>query len=177
METGAEALDLSPLAAKLGQLGFTVLLSIRDFEPRPARLARLPRCLPQLAPLDSPWIVARFLDHWRPNIVLLCGPKIAPNLVIEASLRKIPIALVNASLSGRSSTIWPKFPGLAQSLLQLIDVCLAQTNSDAERFKELGMRKAEAAGNLKYDFLPEPADQSALAHLLARIGKRPAPRW
>ena len=29
-------------------------------------------------------------------------------------------------------------------------------------------------GSLKYDFVPAPVDQSALARLLARIGTRPA---
>jgi 3-deoxy-D-manno-octulosonic-acid transferase len=36
------------------------------------------------------------------------------------------------------------------------------------------MRKVQMTGNLKYDFVPAPVDQSALARLLARIGTRPA---
>ncbi|MGH6801607.1 MAG: 3-deoxy-D-manno-octulosonic acid transferase, partial [Methylocella sp.] len=117
---------------------------------------------------------ARFLDHWKPDIVLISGPKFPPNLIGEASRRKIPLALVNARMSARRFLIWRKFPGFAGALLRRIDLCLAQTKADAQRFAKLGSRKVQVAGNLQYDFVPAPADQSALARLLARIGTRPA---
>ncbi|HEY4846546.1 MAG TPA: glycosyltransferase N-terminal domain-containing protein, partial [Methylocella sp.] len=102
------------------------------------------------------------------------GPEIPPNLIVEASRRKIPLALVNARLSARRFLILRKFPGFAGSLLRRIDLCLAQTNADAQRFAKLSMRKVQVTGNLKYDFVPAPVDQSALARLFARIGTRPA---
>ncbi len=172
--SAAETFALPPLVEKLGQLGFTVLLSIRNVASGPFHAPRLPPLLHQLAPVDAPQFVARFLDHWRPEIVLISGPEIPPNLIVETSRRKIPLALVNARLSGRSFLIWRKFPGFAGSLLRRIDLCLTQTNADAERFAKLGMRKVQVTGNLKYDFNPAPVDQSALARLLARIGTRPA---
>ncbi len=170
----AQALALPPLLEKLGQLGFTVLLAIGDASSGPFRAPRLPPVLHQLAPLDAPQFVARFLDHWRPDFVLICGPEFPPNLIVEASRRKIPVTLADARLSARQFLIWRKFPGFAGSLLRRIDLCLAQTNADAQRFANLGMRKVQVTGNLKYDFVPAPADQTALARLLARIGTRPA---
>jgi hypothetical protein len=95
-------------------------------------------------------------------------------LIVEASRRNIPLALVDARVSARRFLIWRKFPGFAGSLLRRTDLCLAQTNADAQRFAKLGMRKVQVTGNLKYDFVPAPVDQSALARLLARIGMRPA---
>jgi len=172
--SAAQALALPPLVEKLGQLGFTVLLAIGNVSSGPFRAPRLPPSLHQLAPLDAPQFVARFLNHWRPDIVLISGPEIPPNLVVEASRRKIPLALVDARVSARRFLIWRKFPGFAGSLLRRIDLCLAQTNADAQRFAKLGVRKVQVTGNLKYDFVPAPVDQSALARLLARIGTRPA---
>jgi len=172
--SAAQALALPPLVEKLGQLGFTVLLAIGGPSPGPFRAPRLPPSLHQLAPLDAPQFVARFLDHWRPDIVLISGPEIPPNLILEASRRKIPLALVDARVSARRFLIWRKFPGFAGSLMRRIDLCLAQTNADAQRFAKLGMRKVQVTGILKYDFVPAPVDQSALARLLARIGTRPA---
>ena len=52
-------------------------------------------------------------------------------------------------------------------------MCLARSDIDAGRFAQLGMRQVLVTGNLKYDFAPPPADPSALALLLARIGTRP----
>jgi 3-deoxy-D-manno-octulosonic-acid transferase len=117
--------------------------------------------------------MARFLDHWKPDIVLICGPEIVPNLVIEASRRKIPLALFNAQLSACTFSLWRRFPGFARSLLGLIDVCLVQASADVDRFASLGIQNVLLAGDLKYDLLPAPADQRALARLLARIGTRP----
>jgi 3-deoxy-D-manno-octulosonic-acid transferase len=171
--SAAQFLAFPPLVEKLGQLGFTVLSSIGDVSSGPFRAPRLPPSLHQLAPLDTPQFTARFLDHWRPDIVLISGPEIPPNLIVEASRRKIPLALVDARLPARSFLIWRKFPGFAGSLLRRIDLCLAQTISDAQRFAKLGMQKVQVVGNLKYDFVPAPVDQSALARLLARIGMRP----
>jgi 3-deoxy-D-manno-octulosonic-acid transferase len=165
---------LAPLVEKLGQLGFTVLLSTGNASSGPFRAPRLPASLHQLAPLDAPQLMARFLDHWRPDIVLISGQEFPPNLIVEASRRKIPIALVDARLSARRFLIWRNFPGFAGSLLRRIDLCLAQTNADAERFVKFGMRKVQVTGNLKYDCVPAPVDQSALARLLAWIGTRPA---
>ncbi|MGQ0444100.1 MAG: 3-deoxy-D-manno-octulosonic acid transferase [Beijerinckiaceae bacterium] len=172
--SAAHALVLPPLAEKLGQLGFTVLLSIGEESQGPFRAPRLPLFLHQLVPLDAPQFMGRFLDHWRPDIVLLCGPKFPPNLVVEASRRKIPVALVDARLSARRFLIWRKFPGFAGSLLHRVEFCLAQTNADAQRFEKLGMQKVQVTGNLKFDCVPAPVDQSALARLIAWIGTRPA---
>ncbi|MGH6867779.1 MAG: 3-deoxy-D-manno-octulosonic acid transferase [Methylocella sp.] len=172
--SAAQVLALPPLVEKLGQLGFTVLLSIGDTYSGRFRAPRLPPSLHQLAPLDAPQFMARFLDHWRPDIVLISGLEIPPNLIVEAGLRKIPLALVDAHFPARRFLIWRKFPGFAGSLLRRIDLCLALTNSDAERYTKLGVRKVQVTGNLKYDSVPAPVDQSALARIAARIGTRPA---
>jgi 3-deoxy-D-manno-octulosonic-acid transferase len=171
--SAAQAAILPPLTEKLGQLGFTVVLATGNGAAGPFHAPRLPPSLHQLAPLDVPRFAARFLDHWRPDIVLISGAEIPPNLIVETSRREIPLVLVDARLSARSFLIWRKFPALVGALLVRIDICLAQTNTDAGRFAKLGMREVQVTGNLKYDVAPPPVDQSALARLLARIGTRP----
>jgi 3-deoxy-D-manno-octulosonic-acid transferase len=172
--SGADALALLPLAEKLGRLGFGALLSIRDLESGAFHAPRFPLPLHQLSPLDTPQSVKRFLEHWRPDIVLISGPEFPPNLIFETRRRAIPLALVNARISARSFLIWRRIRGFAASLLNRIDVCLAQTIADAERFGALGLSSVRVTGSLKYDIAPAPADQFALARLVARIGTRPA---
>jgi 3-deoxy-D-manno-octulosonic-acid transferase len=171
--SAAPAAHLKPLVEKLGQLGFTVVIATGNGGAGPFLTPRLPPSLHQRAPLGVPRFAARFLDHWRPDIVLISGGEIPPNLIVESRRREIPLALVDARVSARSFLIWRKFPALVGSLLERIDICLAQTHTDAGRFAKLGMRDVQVTGNLKYDFAPPPADQSALARLLARIGTRP----
>ncbi len=168
-----QAAALPPLVEKLGQLGFAVVLATGNAAAGPFHAPPLPPSLHQLAPLDVPRFAARFLDHWRPDIVLISGAEMPLNLIVETSRRKIPLALVDTRLSARSFLFWHKFPALARSLFGRIDLCLAQTTIDAGRFSKLGMREVQVTGNLKYDFVPLPVDQSDLARLLARIGTRP----
>ncbi len=47
------------------------------------------------------WI-ARFLDHWRPDLALWVESELWPNLVLATHARGIPMVLVNARLSARS---------------------------------------------------------------------------
>jgi 3-deoxy-D-manno-octulosonic-acid transferase len=175
---GASAADVSPLfplIEKLGSAGFNVLASTRQARPAGFAAPGLPpRTLHQFAPLDAPKCIGRFLDHWRPDVILLTPCELWPNLILEASRRKIPLALVNARLSARAFLLWRKMPDLIRELLRRIDLCLAQTEADAERFAKFGAAKAQAAGNAFYDFAPPPADAAALARLAARLGARPA---
>lgn len=169
----AEARVLPPLATKLGERGFNVLLLTGGAEAAPFFLPRLPPVLHQFAPLSAPKLVGRCLDHWQPLVVLIAGEDIPLNLVCEARRRGLLVALVDAGMPPRTFSLWRKFPGLAASLFRRIDLCLARTDADGERFAALGIRNVEAAGNLKYDFTAQPADPAVLARLLARIGTRP----
>jgi 3-deoxy-D-manno-octulosonic-acid transferase len=172
--SSADSLALAALIEKLGQRGFSVLLSIRDPDFCKFRAPQYPPALIQLSPLDTPQCVSRFLDHWRPDIVLICGAELPLVLIFEASRRKIPLAFVNARHSAFSFLVWRRFSGLAAALLSRFDLCLAQTDADAGRLTALGARSVRVTGSLKYDVAPMPADQTALARLLARIGTRPA---
>ncbi len=170
----ADALQSMPLVENLGQLGFPVLLTTRTSAAGLLYAPHFPALLHQLAPLGLPQCTKRFLGHWRPDIILITGSGIPPNLIIEANRMNIPLAMVDARISARSFLIWRKFPGFAKSLLGRIDLCLTQTNAGAERLPFLGLRSVRVIGSLKYDLAPAPADQSALARLLARVGTRPA---
>ena len=39
----------------------------------------------QYMPVDVPAYVTRFLDHWRPDMVLLAGAELWPNVILETS--------------------------------------------------------------------------------------------
>lgn len=136
--------------------------------------ARLPEgAIHQFAPLDSPRFVERFLDHWRPDMALFTESEIWPNLILETDARDIPLALVNARLSPRSFDRWRRRSGLSRPLFSRFDVALAQDERLAWRLEQLGVRRAIATGNLKFDAPPPPVDPDALAQLRAVLGERP----
>lgn len=128
----------------------------------------------QFLPLDHPGWVARFLDHWRPDLALLVESELWPNLLAAVAARRIPSALLNARMSARSAARWARAPRLAQALLGGFALVLAQGEADAARLAALGAQ-AEMPGNLKWAAEPLPADAAELARLRALLGDRP--RW
>lgn len=132
-----------------------------------------PRAFHQFVPLDAaPW-VARFLDHWRPDLALWIESELWPNLLRETGARGVPAVLVNARMTERSFRGWKRWPGAARGLLGAFRLVLAQNETYAGRFRALGAARVAVAGNLKYAAPPLPADQAKLEALRAAVGGRP----
>jgi 3-deoxy-D-manno-octulosonic-acid transferase len=178
-------------AASIGEATSVLALIERLLEERPAlqilittgtvtaaRLLepRLPRgARHQFVPADLPGAVARFLDHWRPDLALWVESELWPNLVLMTRRRNIPMLLLNARLSARSHARWRAWGGLARPILASFSLCLAQDNLQSARFRELGAAAVASVGDLKSAAKTLPADAGALAELRRQVGKRP--RW
>jgi 3-deoxy-D-manno-octulosonic-acid transferase len=169
-----EGLALLPLIEQLVKGGTHVVMTTGTTASAQILQQRMPPgSLHQYAPLDLPRFVARFLNHWQPNLAIFAESELWPNLLVETSQRRIPLLLVNGRLSPRSFQRWRRLPSLASALLARIDLCLAQTQADAARFRELGAPRVGVTGNMKFDVAPPPADPKKMAELMAAIGARP----
>jgi 3-deoxy-D-manno-octulosonic-acid transferase len=169
-----ESLALLPLLEHVAGRGFNVLLSTGTTAAAAVVGPRLPAgAFHQYLPFDIPKFLVRFLDHWEPDLAFVAESEIWPNLFTEIRRRAISLILVNGRMSPQSFQRWRHWPGFIASLLESVDLCLAQTDADAERFSDLGMRRVQVVGNLKYDVLAPPADPRELALLAGRIGARP----
>lgn len=137
-------------------------------------VGRLPaRALHQFVPVDQPAAWRRFLQHWRPDLGLLVESELWPNLLLEARAAGVPLALINGRMSARSFGRWQRVRATAARLLEIFDLCLAQSRADAGRFAALGAREVRSLGNLKHAAPPLPADPGALRELGKAIGTRP----
>lgn len=169
-----EGLALLPLVERLVGRDLGVLVTTGTVSSARILGERLPPgALHQFVPLDVPSMVRRFLDHWRPELAILAESELWPNLMIETTRRSIPLVLVNARLSRRSFERWRRLPRFIGPLLGLVDLCLAQSAADAERFLALGMPRVAVAGNLKFDAAPPPADVAPFERLSEAVGTRP----
>lgn len=106
-----------------------------------------------LAPLDTPFVVHRFIRRFRPTALILVEGELWPALVRGADRAGCPIALVNARMSDRSYPRNRFIRPLLRSLLQRVDLLGAQTALDAERFVTFGAEPAKVVvtGNVKFD--------------------------
>jgi 3-deoxy-D-manno-octulosonic-acid transferase len=171
-----ESLSLLPLIDRLLARLPTASVLVTSGSVTSATLLakRLPaRAFHQYVPVDHPGAVARFLDHWRPDLALWVESELWPNLVAETARRRVPMVLVNAKMSERSMRGWQRFPGMIRTLLAAFELVLAQDELQAGRLNRLGARAAVAVGDLKSSATPLPADPAELAALHRAIGDRP----
>ncbi len=170
-----ETLTVLPLVRALTERGTSVLLTTVTTTSAKLAQERLgERAYHQYAPVDVPRFIDRFLDHWRPDMVLFAEQELWPNMLMRTKARGIPMVLVNARMSPRSYQGWSKAPKLAASLLGQFDLCLAQSQGDAHRLENLGAGRVSTAGNLKFDAPLLPFNDTELSHLQRQIGGRAA---
>ncbi|WP_117434467.1 3-deoxy-D-manno-octulosonic acid transferase [Acuticoccus kandeliae] len=132
-----------------------------------------PALVHQYAPLDALPFVNRFLAGWRPQAALFTESEVWPATLGALARHGVPRAHVNARLSDRSFARWQRRPALAAPLFSTIDIALAQSETQAARFRALGTPEAVATGQLKFDAAPPVADPATVAALEAAIGGRP----
>ena len=136
--------------------------------------SRLPQqAIHQFSPLDHPAYVARFLDHWRPDIAFVIESELWPNLIRDTASRDIPIALINARMSETSYKTWKRWPQTIKYLLACFDICLAQDQQSAVRLNDLGAPDTLVMGNLKFAAPALPVDESTLLNMQNQVGARP----
>ena len=105
-------------------------------------------------PFDTPHATKRFLNTFKPEVGLLLETELWFNLIHQAYEKSIPLYLVNARLSEKSFQLYKKISVLVKPSLKELKGVLAQTRSDAKRFKSLGATSVEVMGNLKFDVIP-----------------------
>jgi 3-deoxy-D-manno-octulosonic-acid transferase len=169
-----EVLAAAALIESLRALNIRILLTSGTVTSAAIVANRFPAdIIHQYVPYDSPRYVARFLDHWQPSLALFIESDLWPNLILSSAARRLPMVLINGRMSQRSFPRWRRMSNTISALLGKFEVCLAQSQVDAERFAALGSRNVVITGNLKLDVPAPPADADRLERLMAVTRGRP----
>ncbi|MEE9444163.1 MAG: lipid IV(A) 3-deoxy-D-manno-octulosonic acid transferase [Cocleimonas sp.] len=106
-------------------------------------------------PYDLPGIIQRFLKRIKPHALIIIETEIWPNLFAGCHKRDVPIFIVNARLSAKSTQAYLKFKGLITETLSYADKIAVRSNDDKKHFLQLGAKESqiEVVGNIKFDFL------------------------
>jgi len=169
-----EVLAAAALIEKLRELNLRILLTSGTVTSAAIVARRFPPdIIHQYVPYDSPRFVARFLDHWRPSLALFIESDLWPNLILSSAARRLPMVLINGRMSHRSFPRWRRVSSTISALLGKFDICLAQSEVDAERFAALGSPNVVTTGNLKLDVPAPPADPLKLERLTSVTRGRP----
>jgi len=169
-----ESLSLLPLvdALRTRRPRLNVLVTSGTVTSAELLAQRLPEgVIHQFAPVDAPGAARRFLAHWRPDLAVFVESELWPNLLSQARLRGVRLALVSARITEASAASWARAPGAARELLDAFDLVLPQDPASAERFERLGAKTGPQL-NLKLVGGAPPTDSVALARFRELIGDR-----
>jgi 3-deoxy-D-manno-octulosonic-acid transferase len=131
------------------------------------------RVVHRFVPLDVPAWVARFLDHWRPDVAGFIESELWPNLLAACRARGVPTMLINARLSQRSLAGWQRAPALARQILGSFARVQPRSETDAARLRLLGCPRLMDAGDLKLAAPPLPVDEAEAGRLAGILQGRP----
>jgi 3-deoxy-D-manno-octulosonic-acid transferase len=104
----------------------------------------------QFAPIDSPQIVKKFFDKWKPNIIFFTESELWPNQIFYAKKKDIPIILLNARISTKSFIKWKLLQTTMSQILDCFKLILCQSNESKNYFTYFSNNNVEMFGNLKF---------------------------
>ncbi|MGR8930617.1 MAG: lipid IV(A) 3-deoxy-D-manno-octulosonic acid transferase [Gammaproteobacteria bacterium] len=108
-------------------------------------------------PYDLPFIIQRFLRHFRPKLAVFMEKEIWPNLYSACVRSNVPLFIINARLSEKSAPGYKKIPALIKPALDCVTRIAVQTEGDRLRFIDIGAdaERVSVMGNLKFDVTVE----------------------
>lgn len=174
-----ESVSLLEMIRRLGEEWpeLTFLITTGTVTSSQVLTGRLPAgCIHQFVPLDArPWM-RRFLEHWRPDLVVLAEGEIWPALLTEVKKRDIPVAMINARMTDRAFRRWRFARGAARALMARIDRVQAQDQDTADRLLALGLPsdRLEVTGTLKEGSAALPHDEAERKRLAQVLAGRPS---
>jgi len=139
-------------------------------------IGRLPEhAIHQYVPVDVRPHMRRFLTHWKPDLAVWTESELWPGMIYETHRAGVPMVLINARISPRTSRGWRWFPGFAKSLLRRFDFVLAQDALSAKNLRRLGLPKdrIEVTGSLKEGSAALPHNEAERAMLARYLAGRP----
>jgi len=118
-----------------------------------ATAADIPGLRVTYAPLDLPSMVSRYIKHFGPKRIVLIEGEAWPHLLLECNRRSIPVTLVNARMSPRSSRRYRRFATWLQPVFSMLEGVAIQEPEDAEIWRLLGVDacRIHHTGSLKFD--------------------------
>jgi len=174
---------LRTIVPELSQLSHVIVSTTTDTGLAHAQglFSELEACDVVRYPLDCSWMVRRFLDIVRPDVVGLVELEVWPNFVKACSKRQIPIGIINGRLSARSFKGYKKIRMLLKPTFRRLKFVCVQDQDYADRIQHMGVSRDRISitGSMKWDSIDasvhrEPSEKSVeIAHAMGVDLKRP----
>ena len=100
-------------------------------------------------PVDVVFVIKKFLDIWKPDLVIFVDSEIWPNLIFDLKRRKIPSILVNARITKKTFKRWMLIKSFAKKIFNNFDLCLASSVETKKYLQRLRAKNIKYFGNIK----------------------------
>ena len=109
----------------------------------------IPNVRHRFFPIDVFFLIKKFLNLWKPDVIFLVDSEIWPNLILLAKRKKIPLALINARITYKTFRKWKLVLGFARKIFNSIDLCLSSSMETKRYLEFLSTKNIYYEGNLK----------------------------
>jgi 3-deoxy-D-manno-octulosonic-acid transferase len=104
----------------------------------------------QFFPIDTNYFSKKFLNYWRPKLVIFVESEIWPNILVNLKKRSINHILLNARITNKTFRRWKKVNSFSKKLFQSFNVVYPQNIETGKYLKQFGCEKIKNLGNLKF---------------------------
>jgi len=104
----------------------------------------------QFFPVDTNFLSKKFINYWKPSLVVFIDSEIWPNMLKNLKQKNIPTVLLNGRITKKTFRRWKIFPKFAQEIFCKFDLCLSSSNESKQYLFKLGAKRVRYIGNLKF---------------------------
>ena len=127
----------------------------------------------QFTPQDNPLVIKKFLNYWKPSLVLWMESEFWPIILDETKKYGVEMILLNGRMSDKSFKNWSYFKFFFKKIISNFSLILTMSRIDKENFKKLGAKNINFIGNLKFCNEEQHYDKLLEKKAKKLIGNRP----
>ncbi|MBD1137732.1 3-deoxy-D-manno-octulosonic acid transferase [Pelagibacterales bacterium SAG-MED43] len=114
------------------------------------KINKFNKVIHQFFPIDSNFLIKKFLNYWKPSKALFIDSEFWPNTIIQLKRKKIPIILINGRITKKTFQRWNKLSNFSKKIFSKFDLCFSSSKESLRYLKRLNFKNIKFIGNLKY---------------------------
>ena len=104
----------------------------------------------QFFPLDTNYLSKKFINYWKPNLVIFIDSEIWPNMLTNLKKNDINHVLLNARITKKTFNKWKKLGSFSRKLFQSFNFVYPQNEETLKHLNKFEVKKIKKLGNLKF---------------------------
>ena len=104
----------------------------------------------QFYPIDHIFFTTKFVNYWKPKLVIFIDSEIWPCMFKVLDKKKISLVLLNARITKKTFLKWSKLKDFTEKVFNKITIAYPQNQETKFFLKKFKTKKIKTIGNLKF---------------------------